>query len=585
LQSTALALNSTLDFEAVLDSILTYLEHVMPYDLADVMMVEGDLLRVVRHRGYTEHGLGAIIASLQVPFRHIDTFQTMEQTGKPFYIPDTSVHPTWESLVSGKDWQRAYLGAPLFVNDRLVGFLNVNSKTADAYTEADARRLEVFASQVSMAISNAQLHDTVIRHSVELEQRIRDLIVVYELGHALSSTLKLPEIYALLYYEVAQALFDAPHMRVALLNPETGSIHYDFAIADGEVLDAHTLPLDDEESACLQKVVDTRRTFTRGSSVYEPLISKNRVLGVLQITHHTAYDFDEVDVTLLSTVANLAAVALENAQLYAMVESQREELRQYTADLEKRVAARTAELRDSLHQERLLNELKTRFVMTVSHQFRTPLTAIQSAKEMLKHYGDRMTPEQRSQRYEMLDHAVMDIVRLIEDSIMMNRLAGHEFTLRPDWLDLNLLTKDIINEFSNRAGKTHRIVYASDSQESFNLVDSDMWRKVVSELLVNAAKFSAPGSTIDTHLSSASGVFTFSVSDEGMGIAPDDLERIFGIFDRGVNVENIPGGGLGLAIVKQSIERHGGTVTVTSTLGRGTTVTLQLPKYVLEAIP
>jgi signal transduction histidine kinase len=111
-----------------------------------------------------------------------------------------------------------------------------------------------------------------------------------------------------------------------------------------------------------------------------------------------------------------------------------------------------------------------------------------------------------------------------------------------------------------------------------------MWRKVVVELLTNAVKFSNPESQIVVTLSTTGGECLFMVTDEGIGIPADDIDRVFGIFDRGENVENIPGAGLGLAIVKQTMERHQGTVEITSEMGKGTTVTLRLPKYVLEGV-
>jgi K+-sensing histidine kinase KdpD len=739
LQSTAIALSSTLDFEEVLDRILINLENVVPYDLADVMLVEDGVARIVRHRGYQEHHLEQVISQIRFTVNQLKTLLTMAETGKPLYIPDTHTSPIWVQVVDKLAWRRTYLGAPLFVHGRLAGFLNLNSRERDAYSREAVRRLEVFASQVSVAISNAQLHDTVIRHTVELEQRIRDLITVYAIGQALTSTLDLQEIYTMLYQEVAQGLFEARQMRVVLLDKENQTLHYNFAIDAGIPQDVNRLTFSPDDVERFEEVLALRQTVKKGSSVYEPLLSRKRVIGILQILHDNERDFDEVDVTLLTTIASLAAIAVENAQLYALINSQHDEMaalyratttlfvfdnldslarqitdtivnefqhsecglmlvdrdsreikrvarsgsyvvsatvplfpesaglvpeavrtgrivyapdvendpryivgdprthselviplhtpqgiigaldlqspeldgfnerdmlvlqafaeraaialenmrlmdeiRLHAADLERRVAERTLDLRRALEKERELNELKTRFVMTVSHQFRTPLTAILSAKEMLKNYGERMTPEQRDQRYDMLDNAVTEMVRLIEDSIMINQMTGEGLQFTPILIELERFTRDIVLDFASRTGKSHRIVYASDGKEAFNLVDSDMWRKAVSELLLNATKFSAAGSKIECLLSTVGSEVIFSVKDEGMGIAPDDLGRIFGVFDRGVNVENIPGTGLGLAIVKQSIERHGGSVTVDSQPETGTTVTLHLPKYVLE---
>ncbi|MBC8098740.1 MAG: GAF domain-containing protein, partial [Armatimonadetes bacterium] len=186
LQETALALSSTLDLDTVFDRILIHLAIVLPYDLADVMLVEGGIARVARHRGYVENGLGDQIRQFRLKADHFPNWRTMAETAQPVIIEDIGQHDDWVvGILHEIDYiTGSYLGAPFFVNGVLGGFLNLNSRQAGTYTPQLGALLEAFASQVSVALTNAHLHEEVTHHSVELEQRIRDLMVVYHTGQA-----------------------------------------------------------------------------------------------------------------------------------------------------------------------------------------------------------------------------------------------------------------------------------------------------------------------------------------------------------------------------------------------------------------
>jgi signal transduction histidine kinase len=123
----------------------------------------------------------------------------------------------------------------------------------------------------------------------------------------------------------------------------------------------------------------------------------------------------------------------------------------------------------------------------------------------------------------------------------------------------------------------HKITFASEAESQDAIMDEQLLRQILLNLLSNAIKFSPPGSTVRLDLSCRDEQAIFRVSDEGIGIPAEDQEHLFETFYRANNVGNNPGTGLGLAIVKRSVDVCGGTITVSSQAGHGSTFTVRLP--------
>jgi diguanylate cyclase (GGDEF)-like protein len=160
LQDIAIILNSSLDRETVLDHILAQLGRVVPYDSVNLMLIENDVARIVRCRGYEERGLQDTVFLHRLNVTETKNLKWMAETGKPMTIPDTWKSTDWIRLPKS-EWIHSYAGAPLRVNGRTIGFLNVNSSTPRLYNEKYADRLQTFAVQSALAIENAQLYQEV----------------------------------------------------------------------------------------------------------------------------------------------------------------------------------------------------------------------------------------------------------------------------------------------------------------------------------------------------------------------------------------------------------------------------------------
>jgi len=176
LRDTAVALNSTLEFDQVLDRILANVGRVVPQDAASIMLIDAEqgIARVHRCHGYIERGVGIEIYSERFPVADFASLRTMAESDQPLIILDTHADPDWVRLPQ-TDWQRSYLGAPIRAKGRVFGFMNLASTTPGFFTPIHADRLRAFADQAAIAIENARLYNEANRYVYELEQQAIEL--------------------------------------------------------------------------------------------------------------------------------------------------------------------------------------------------------------------------------------------------------------------------------------------------------------------------------------------------------------------------------------------------------------------------
>lgn len=184
LRDTAIALTATLDLSEVFDRILENVGRVVPHDAANIMMREGNSAMVVRHRGYDRNGLVSLVESLSLQVDEIDHLRRMKETRQPLIIPNTEASPPANPMLRQK-WMGAYVGAPIQLQDEIIGFINLDSAIVDFFTPIHADRLSAFAGQAAIAIQNAQLYEQA-QHVATIEERQR---IARELHDAVSQTL------------------------------------------------------------------------------------------------------------------------------------------------------------------------------------------------------------------------------------------------------------------------------------------------------------------------------------------------------------------------------------------------------------
>ncbi|GJQ61874.1 MAG: hypothetical protein SCALA702_09270 [Melioribacteraceae bacterium] len=234
-------------------------------------------------------------------------------------------------------------------------------------------------------------------------------------------------------------------------------------------------------------------------------------------------------------------------------------------------------LRRALAHEKNVGELRTRFISTTSHEFRTPLTAVMSSAELLEMGYDRMSPEKRTASFGKIYSSVEYMISLLDDLLLINHSESGRLEFRPQLLDINSICSEVISDVKLIANETHKFSLNGDSEKLIKRVDGKIIRQILSNLLTNAVKYSPRGGRIELELTAQYDKLLLKVSDEGVGISDDDLFKVFEPFYRGQNVSNIKGTGLGLPIVKKLVDLHGGELHVKSEINSGSTFTVELP--------
>ncbi len=184
LRDTIATMNSTLDLNKVLDQILDTVGRVTPYDGANVIFVESDLVHIVRQRGYVEKELEKDWLNQQIPLTKLAVLQQMMDLGKPLAIPDTTASSMWIGFPE-LDWIHSNVIVPIRLKDKVLGFLSLDSATPGFFTQVQAERLQTFADQAAIAIQNARLYDRAKRAAI-LAERNR---LANELHDTISQTL------------------------------------------------------------------------------------------------------------------------------------------------------------------------------------------------------------------------------------------------------------------------------------------------------------------------------------------------------------------------------------------------------------
>lgn len=247
-----------------------------------------------------------------------------------------------------------------------------------------------------------------------------------------------------------------------------------------------------------------------------------------------------------------------------------------------------AEMRHALAKEKELNELKSEFVSMVSHEFGNPLNTVIMSAELLEHYGDRSTEEEKIEYIHHIRAAAKQMSQLLKDVLLIGRVEAGKIDFNPAPIDLIKFCANVVEQIKFSAGGKRKIdfvhngmaqgpIASDDESQNLALMDEKLLQHIITNLLSNALKYSPQGGTVYFNLNCQNGEAIFQIKDEGIGIPSDDLNKLFATFHRATNVGKIPGTGLGLAIVKQSVDIHGGSITVESEVGVGTTFTVTIP--------
>ncbi|HEY8050264.1 MAG TPA: response regulator [Ramlibacter sp.] len=277
-----------------------------------------------------------------------------------------------------------------------------------------------------------------------------------------------------------------------------------------------------------------------------PLMAGDEVRGALVLLG-ASEAFEAQRIALIREVASRASIAMENARLYTVVQE--------------------------------ADRRKNEFLAMLAHELRNPLAPIRNAVHIMQ--GGDITLDTMKWARDVIGRQADHMVRLIDDLLDVSRIVQGKVTVRPEKLTLSSIVERSVEASSPRTQAREQKLVVSLAEQAIEVQgDAVRLSQVLSNIVNNASKFSAPGTTIRIHAGYDEGKVRISVKDEGAGIAPEFLPHIFDLFAQGdQSLDRSQGGlGIGLTLVKHLVELHGGRVAASSDgPGKGTEVSVWLP--------
>lgn len=267
------------------------------------------------------------------------------------------------------------------------------------------------------------------------------------------------------------------------------------------------------------------------------------------------------------------------------------QLSKLNQDLEQKVQERTLELAEmirklteskkevdmALEKERELNNLKSRFISTASHEFRTPLATIMSSVSLTGKYAESMDKNNMFKHIDRVKNSVNHLTDILNDFLSLDKLEEGAVMANPEYLGLNELIATITEEIKSIAKAGQRISFAGLVGNDQIFIDKRILKNIMFNLISNAIKYSNENTNIDIKLSKDANTLTIEIKDQGIGIPMEDQAHIFERFYRANNSGNMQGTGLGLNIVKKYVEILKGDIQFKSVPEKGTKFTLKFP--------
>ena len=473
------------------------------------------------------------------------------------------------------------LGVPLLRADASVGVLNLWRERVEPFTEKQIALVTTFADQAVIAIENARLFNDLRARTAELGQSVDELRALNEVAQAVSSTLDLRAVLstvltrsvgltgadggAIFRYSRAERAF---HLVEAAGSDEAFARSVrDLRVAEAETAMGEAVALRapiqipdlaERPSAPLR---DSALTAGLHSVLIVPLVGPERVLGAIILQRRAIGEFPGETVRLMQTLASQSVLAIQNARLFR-------------------------EIADKSEQLALASQHKSQFLANMSHELRTPLNAILGYAELLVDGIYGVLPDRPKGVLERIQNNGKHLLALINDVLDLAKIEAGQLTLTLEDYSVPEVVKAIVTATEPLA-TSKGLKFTAAMQDDLPMAHGDARRvsQVLLNLVGNAIKFTDKGE-VEIRAMADQGQFVLTVRDTGPGIADADQDRIFGEFQQidDSNTRKKGGTGLGLAISKRMVEMQGGTISVDSAVGKGSTFRVVLPVRVEEVM-
>jgi signal transduction histidine kinase len=474
---------------------------------------------------------------------------------------------------------RSMIGVPLKREGAMVGVIALARAAVEPFTEKQIGLVTTFADQAVIAIENARLFNELRERTAELGQSVEELKMLSEVGQAVSSTLDLRSVLSAILtaslgvtranagaiYSYSRAnrsfrLVEAVGWDEAQARSVRDLQIAESATALGEAV-ARRMPVQLADLAERPSYALRDAALAAGfhSVLIVPLVGAERTFGAITLMRQESGEFPVETVRLMQTLASQSVLAIQNARLFREIAEKSEELA-------------------------LASQHKSQFLANMSHELRTPLNAILGYAELLVDgiYGP--LPDRPKGVLERIQNNGRHLLALINDVLDLAKIEAGQLTLTLENYSLPEVVQSVVTATEPLA-VAKGLKFITVLQDNLPIAHGDARRvsQILLNLVGNAIKFTDHGE-VEIRAATDKSQFVLTVRDTGPGIADADQDLIFGEFQQidNSNTRKKGGTGLGLAISKRMVEMQGGTISVESGLGQGSTFRVILPVQVEE---
>ena len=568
--------SSPTDLQPVFDAIVGSAARLCDATFAALHKFDGQVLTFDAQHGMTEPEIQESRRRFPLPpGREIAVGRAILDQ-RIVHIHDIRRDPDYH-LTEGQMSFRTTLAVPLLREGKAVGALGLWRREVQPFSDKQIALVETFADQAVIAIENVRLFKELDERTNELTRSVGELQALGEVGQVVSSTLDLETVLTRIVSHAVQlsgtdggAIYEydeqseefllraTDHMEEELITalranpPRLGDGVVGRAAASREPVQVPNIL---EERAYAPRMRELLERFGFRASLAVPLLREDRIIGALVVRRKSTGDFRPEVIELLKTFATQSVLAIQNARLFREIE-------------------------DKSRQIEAANRHKSEFLANMSHELRTPLNAIIGFSEVL---GERLFGELNEKQAEYTDDILTSgrhLLSLINEILDLSKVEAGRMELELATFDLPLAIDNARTFVRERATK-HGINLDVTVDERLGefVGDERKIKQILLNLLSNAVKFTPEGGRIGINARQADGSVEISVSDTGIGIAPEDQPKIFEEFRQvgGDYAHKREGTGLGLTLAKKFVELHGGKIWVESEVGKGSTFTFTLP--------
>jgi PAS domain S-box-containing protein len=269
-------------------------------------------------------------------------------------------------------------------------------------------------------------------------------------------------------------------------------------------------------------------------------------------------------------------IILRTSELNNTIKQLKELNLNYKNEIKKRIEAEK-NIKNALKKEQELNELKTKFLSMVSHEFKTPLSGILTSTMLLNKYQLSEEHLKREKHIKTIESKVHYLNNILNDFLSIERLDTSKVTYKFTTFNLSKIINEVVYNANMLLKSGQRIIIPQNSDDFILQQDEKILELILSNLIYNAVKYSPENTTVKLHIIKNGKSIIFNIIDEGIGIPANDQKFIFNRYFRAENVLNTQGTGIGLNIVQAHLENLGGSINFTSKENKGSIFTVKLP--------